>query len=73
MATSDNEQKNSGATSTSVDTPVTGSGGGEKHEQYDAQKIAEDPSRAPEEANQGRVPADPRPSDEQQPPTKTQY
>ena len=73
MATSNSEQQNTGATSTSVDKPVTGSGGSGKHEEYDAQKIAEDPSRAPEEANQGRVPEDPRPADEKQPPTKTQY
>jgi hypothetical protein len=73
VATSSSDQQNSGGTSTSVDKPVSGSGGDEKHEKYDAQKVAEDPSRAPEEANQGRVPQDPRPSDEQQPPTKTQY
>ena len=80
MSTSSSEQPNrGGATSTSVETPVTGGGeasggsGDEKHEPYDAQKIAEDPSRAPEEASQGRVPDDPRPADEQQPPFKTQY
>ncbi len=33
----------------------------------------DDESRSPEEENASRIPGDPRPNNEQQPPTKDQY
>ena len=38
-----------------------------------AQAVAEDVSSAPEEANESRLPNDPRDINEQQPPTATEY